>query len=453
MPWKETDVRKERVKFVLEWERQRAEGRPNVAELCRIFGVSRDTGHRLIQRYQRGGYDVRAVEEHSRRPYNSPSAVTEAMQDVVIRLRKKRPRWGPRKLRELLLARNAEYIVPSASAIGDILKRHGLSRPRAKRRHSSVPRTQPFAGCTRPNAVWCVDFKGQFRTRNGKVCYPLTIMDAFSRYLLGCEVLLEPDGPSARRVFDSVFREFGLPDVIRSDNGPPFATPGAGGLSQLSIWWIKLGIRPERIEPGKPQQNGRHERMHRTLKLEAASPPRDNPRAQQRACDIFRKQYNEERPREALGGKPPVHFYQRSMRSYPRPLFYEYDVLCPLLLVNPSGFISWYRKQIFISAVLAREHISLIPIGGTLWEVRFAHVKLGTLDADRLERGLKLPIRRRRLASVASTPAMESAAAGDKLRLPTSCLDNPAGCPHSPQPPPPPISDFDQQKVSGMSSD
>jgi transposase InsO family protein len=454
MPWKETDVRKERTKFLLEWERENAEaGRANVARLCRAFGVSRDAGHRWIRRYQEAGKDLAAIEERSHRPFVSPTTVSESMQDAIIRLRKKRPHWGPRKLRDVLLTRHAITPVPSPSTIGDLLKRHGLTRTRKRRRKSAIVPSQPFAGCDRPNAVWCVDFKGQFRTGNGVVCYPLTIMDAYSRFLLRCEILLVPETRAVQRVFDSAFLEFGLPDVIRSDNGPPFASRAPGGLSALSIWWIKLGIRPERIEPGKPQQNGRHERMHRTLKLEALSPISANPRAQQRAFDLFRQRYNDERPHEALGQDTPTSVYEPSPLRYPRPLLQPYcEPYCPVFSVESDGCIYWYRCRIFISNALVGELIHLVPCGATRWQVRYAHLLLGALDTERLDRGLQLPLRSRKRSSSAIATAVQSAAAGDKLRLPSSCLDNPAGCPHSPQPPPPP-SIFADRKVSGISSD
>jgi len=454
MPWKETDVRKERTKFVLEWERQKAEGvRLNVAALCRAFGVSRDTGHRWIRRYQEAGKDLRAIEERSHRPYFSPTTVSEGMQEAIVRLRKKRPHWGPRKLRDILLTRHPSTPVPSPSTIGDLLKRRGLTRVRKRRRKEGPPASKPFAGCDRPNAVWCVDFKGQFRTRNGVVCYPLTIMDAYSRFLLRCEILLVPEGRAVQRVFDSAFLEFGLPEVIRSDNGPPFASRAPGGLTSLSIWWIKLGIRPERIEPGKPQQNGRHERMHRTLKLETLSPISDNPRAQQRAFDLFRKRYNEERPHEALVHKTPASIYESSALRYPRPFLLPYcEPYCPVFTVELDGCIRWYRCRIFISNALAGETIHLVPCGGSLWQVRYAHLLLGTVDTERLDRGLQPPHRPRKRSSFAIATAVESPAAGDKPRLPASCLDNPPGCPHSPQPPSPPPA-FDHPKVSGISSD
>ena len=252
MPWHATDPVKERTKFILEWEARwtRQEGQVNVAELCRVFGISRQAGYGWIRRYQDAGRDLQALARHSRRPHSSPTAVADDVQDLVVAVRKLHPRWGPRKLRRWLSERYARVPMPSASAIGAILKRRGLVTPRRKRRRHAVAVTQPFAACDHPNAVWCVDFKGWFRTLDGERCYPLTLIDAYSRYLLRCEGLTEPNGREVEYIFDSAFREFGLPAAIRSDNGPPFASTGAGGLTALNVWWLRLGIRVERIEPG-----------------------------------------------------------------------------------------------------------------------------------------------------------------------------------------------------------
>jgi transposase InsO family protein len=221
-----------------------------------------------------------------------------------------------------------------------------------KRQRRSKWQSQPFAEVDAPNTTWCVDFKGQFRTRDGHWCYPLTIVDAFSRFLIRCEGLLEPNGDNVERIFDSAFHEFGLPAVIRTDNGPPFVSTGAGGLTPLSVWWWKLGIRRERIQPGKPQQNGRQERFHRTLKAEC-TPERDV-RVQQRVFDVFRREYNEERPHEALAQKPPGSIYERSARRYPRPLL-RFDSPHPWdisVRVDKHGFIRWNGQRVFVSSAL-----------------------------------------------------------------------------------------------------
>jgi len=359
MPWVKTDAMKERVKFALEWERRWKAthgGRVDMAELCRMFGISPPTGYLWIARYRAAGHDLRALQEQSRRPHSNPRATALHVEELVVDARKERPRWGARKLRAWLVDRYPGRVWPSASCIADILRRRGLAVPR--RRHKRVvPLTQPFAACDRANAVWCVDFKGWFRTGNGEKCYPLTLIDAYSRYLLRCEGAVDPDGRRVQTIFDSAFREFGLPSAIRSDNGPPFASTGAGGLTALSVWWLRLGIRLERIEPGKPQQNGRQERFHLTLKLDV--PPERDLRAQQRAFDLYRVDYNEQRPHEALGQKPPATAYERSRRFYPRPQMHvDVAPYCHQAAVDKSGSIRWQSCRSKVSAVIQMSNIS-----------------------------------------------------------------------------------------------
>lgn len=396
MPWSQTDVLKERVKFVLEWERRWKEthgGRVDIAELCRMFGVSRPTGYLWIARYCDSGHDLRALTDRSRRPHTNPRAVPLDVEESIVAARRERPRWGARKLRAWLTDRHPGRVWPSASCIAGILKRRGLAVPRRRRRRV-VPLTQPFAACDRPNAVWCVDFKGWFRTSDGNKCYPLTLIDAYSRYLLRCEAVDDPNGYRVQRIFDSAFREFGLPKAIRSDNGPPFASTGAGGLTALNVWWLRLGIRLERITPGKPQENGRQERFHLTLKLEV--PVERDLRGQQRAFDLYRVDYNEERPHEALGQKPPATAYERSRRSYPRPLErVESPPWCHDAPVDKHGSIRWRGRRVHISHALALETAALSPCGRGRWSVSYGPIELGSIDDERLDRGL-VPLRRRR---------------------------------------------------------
>jgi putative transposase len=402
MPWQSTDPVKERTKFILEWEKRwnREQGQVNVTELCREFGITRQAGYGWIRRYQEAGHDLKALAPRSRRPHSSPTAIAEDIQDAVVGLRKLHPRWGPRKLRAWLLERYPDIPMPSVSAMSAILKRRGMIRPRPRRRRHPIPVTQPFAACDHPNAVWCVDFKGWFRTQDGEKCYPLTLIDAYSRYLLRCEVLAEPNGREVQAIFDSAFREFGLPEAIRSDNGPPFASTGAGGLTLLSVWWLKLGIRLERIAPGKPHQNGRQERFHLTLKLDV--PPQASRRDQQRASDLFRCEYNEERPHEALKQATPASVYQPSPRKYPLPLLrpadaHPFHYECR---VDKDGFIRWSgdrRRRIHISSALAHETISLQPrIEEGRWHLYYGPIPLGTIEEARLDRGLILPPRPKR---------------------------------------------------------
>jgi transposase InsO family protein len=398
MPWKESDAMTERARFVLEWHRRwkQQQGRVNVAELCRIFGVTRPCGYRWIARFRDGGFKVAALAERSRRPRHSPTAISEHMQDALVGARKRHPTWGPRKLRAWLVDRYPQTQFPAASTIGDILTRRGLVAPRKRRKRHRPPLTNPFADAIAPNSVWCIDFKGQFRTGDGEVCYPFTVSDAFSRFVIRCEVVDDPDGPTVEAILDSAFREFGLPAAIRSDNGPPFASNAAGGLTALAVWLLRLGIRLERIDPGKPQQNGRHERMHLTLKLDTASPPAGTRRAQQRRLDRWRHEFNQERPHEALGNKPPSSVFTLSAYRYPRPLIrFEIGFASRELRVERDGTIRIDRERVFISTALYGEFVELAPDSGTRWRVLFGPVLLGTLDADDLRRGLSLAPRRR----------------------------------------------------------
>jgi transposase InsO family protein len=381
----------QRIQFILEWKKRIQ----NVSSLCRLFGISRQTGYKFIRRYLVAGNDVRALEDLSRRPRMSPHATRSLTVDWVVAERRKHPHWGPRKLRVVLAKKHRGVNLPAASTIGDILRRRGLVPPRSRRRRTP-PFTQPFASCAEPNQVWCVDFKGHFRTGDGIKCYPLTITDAFSRYLIRCVALEEPTTESAFEVFESAFKEFGLPGTIRSDNGPPFASKAAGGLSELSMWWVQLGIRPERIEPGKPQQNGRHERMHLTLKVETASPPAMSFQMQRRRFDRFRLTFNEERPHEALGYAIPSSRYAPSPRPYPRELGLpppppgSYRVL-----TNNRGVAELDHLRIPLGLLFAYQHVDLVPVATNTWLVKYGPVELGLWDETRKNPKLIRPRKRR----------------------------------------------------------
>jgi len=387
---------------VLEWERRwnEAEGGPiNMAELCRMFGVSRQTGYTWVGRYREGDHELVAVEERSRRPKTSPYALSVETEDLIVAARKHWPKWGPRKLHARLVELNPDTYVPSASAIAKVLMRRGLTTKRQRRRRgAAVGVTAPFSGCESPNDIWCIDFKGWFVTADGVRCYPLTLIDAFSRFLLRCEALIDPDGRQVRRILESAFQEFGLPRAIRSDGGPPFASTGPGRLTELSVWLLRLGIRIEIIAPGKPQQNGRLERLHRTLEEDAASPPASNCAAQQRAFDIWRGEYNHERPHEALRMRRPGTVYVSSRRSYPcRLVEPSFEPVGLVARVNKSGFIKWHRRNVFISSALKHEYVELLEsyqVDGR-WDVRWGSILLGSLDNHRLDRGLIYPRRRR----------------------------------------------------------
>ena len=289
----------ERFGFVADWE----SGDWSMAELCRYYGVTRATGYKWVERYESGG--VKALEDWSRAAHRHPNAVSAEMEDLVLGMRAKHPSWGAPKIHAKLEGEQGGKKIPVESTIGEILKRNGLTVP-PKRRRSSRRASEPLAHAGASNAVWCADYKGWFRTGDGTRIDPLTITDAYSRYLFRCQAVKAADYAHSKPVFEAAFREYGLPEKLRTDNGAPFGSNGESGLTGLSVWWIKLGIVPEHIEPGKPQQNGRHERMHRTLKQETAKPPARSRRAQQERFDQFRREYNEQRPHQALGHKTPA---------------------------------------------------------------------------------------------------------------------------------------------------
>ncbi len=377
---------KERTKFVLEWERlfEKHRGMVNVSELCRAYGISRPTGYTWLDRYRKAGGDVRVLEDRSRRPLSNPNAMTLQIEATLVAARKLHPRWGPRKLRAWLQDRFPDHTFPSPSTIGEALKRHGLVESRRRRRRHAPVAVAPFKEPATPNGVWCIDFKGHFRTDDDAVCYPFTISDAFSRFLIRCEIVEDPDGDAVRSVLDSAFREFGLPTAIRSDNGPPFASTGAGGLTSLAVWLLRLGIRLERIAPGKPQQNGKHERMHLTLKLETAAPPKASLFLQQKAFDLFRREYNEERPHEALDQNPPATRYTPSSRTYPRKLL-QPENLGEQCRVERGGVMRWRNEKIFISHALYGEVVHVFPLDDGSYEVSFGAIVLGSFTSSRPE--------------------------------------------------------------------
>lgn len=384
MPWRKTNPVSERAKFIVEWERRwcAGQGRVDVAELCRMYGVSRQTGYVWIRRYQEAGHDLRALEERSRRPHRNPRATADAIADLIVATRKQYPKWGPQKLRRWLVDRFPRQPFPGASTIAAVLRRRGLVTPRARRpRRSGVPTvvTLPFAACTAPNDVWCMDFKGWFRTQDGTKCYPFTLLDGFSRLLVRCEALADPTGEAVQTILDSAFREYGLPKRLRSDGGPPFfAAPSPATLSRLGVWLLRLGIVLECIAPAAPQQNGRLERFHRTLKRECD--PAATVRAQQRRFDAFRGVYNYERPHAALGLATPGTVYRRSRRRYPCPLLTPQRGLhCER--VDRRGTIAWHRQRVFIGETFAFEYLDLWPADGERWEVYFGHISLGFLAA------------------------------------------------------------------------
>lgn len=380
----------ERVKFIARY----LQDEESFTSLCTASGISRKTGYKWVDRYETGG--VAALADQSRASRSHPHAVGEDIIELILAARRRHPRWGPRKLLARVRRLEPTRAWPAASTVGDILRRHGMVRPR-RRRRCSAPYAERLAAYTAPNAIWCADFKGHFPV-GGARCHPLTIMDGFSRYLLRCQGLARPLSAPVHQVFESAFREFGLPAAIRTDNGAPFSTLAAGGLSRLAVWWIRLGIRPERILPGRPDQNGRHERMHSTLKAETARPPRTSFRAQQRAFDAFRRDYNHERPHEALTYDTPASHYRPSSRPYPRRLpLPEYPAHFRVERAYPNGVISVADTQWYLSHCLAGELVGLEQVEDARWTVYFGPIQLGVLDVrnatDRGSRGFGLLVR------------------------------------------------------------
>jgi transposase InsO family protein len=368
----------ERHRFVLDFQRRE----DSLAELCRRYGVSRTTAYKWLERYELEG--AAGLLDRSRAPHTQARITPSEQEELILNARAAHPRWGPKKIKAWLEARHGGLALPAPSTIGAILGRHGLLLARKRPRHAT-PTSSPLARPGAPNETWCVDFKGWFLTGDGARCDPLTITDAFSRFLLRCQATAKTDGEHVRAIFAACFREYGLPRRIRSDNGPPFASTGLAGLSRLSVWWIRLGILPERIQPGKPQQNGEHERMHLTLLQEAATPPQANGRAQQRRFDAWRREFNEERPHEALGLAPPAHVYVASVRPFPARLAeVAYPEDWPTRSVRGAGQMQWRGRDVLVTRALAGERIGLQGVADGLWRVYFAALPLGWFDERRL---------------------------------------------------------------------
>jgi transposase InsO family protein len=377
MPWKVSHVMEERFRWISEWK----DGEHSITSLCRKYGISRKTAYKWIERYEEQG--VAGLTDAPRAAHSHPNQVADEIEQAIVELRGQRPSWGAGKLRGWLLRHKPGLAWPAESTMGTILQRHHLIGPVKRRRHAQ-PSAQPLAHAVAPNDVWCLDFKGWFVCGDGQRCDPLTLTDAASRYLLCCRSVDETDGEHVRPVLVEAFQSYGLPDRIRTDNGPPFASPGVSGLTALSVWWLKLGILPERIAPGKPQQNGRHERMHRTLKQETAMPPSADLRAQQQTFDRFRHDYNQERPHEALQNKTPSDHYRRSERMYPNQLAeMEYPSEYETRRADQLGKVRWKQARFRVGSPLAHELIGMENLADGLWKIWFGREVLGILDERR----------------------------------------------------------------------
>lgn len=375
MPWCETSPMEQRLEFVREYETELF----TMSELAAQYGISRKTGYKWLERYDAHGID--GLRDQSRRPHASPHATDPELVERLLTLRRRHPRWGAKKLLALAARRDPRAAWPSRSTVCTWLKQHGLVTPPRRRARSPHASASPLAPMTGVNQVWTTDFKGEFRTGDGVYCYPLTLRDGCSRYVLRCDGLLNRTVAATQRRFARAFAEYGLPDRIRSDNGLPFASPGLGGLSSLAVWWIRLGIIPERIAPGHPEQNGSHEQFHRVLKADTARPPAPNCAAQQQRFRRFVREYNEERPHEALDNQSPASRYQPSHRPLPSRLPpTDYPGHMEVRLVSDNGCISWKCTPLFLATPLAGEHVAFEEIDDGLWTVHFATVALARYD-------------------------------------------------------------------------
>lgn len=354
-------------------------GKVSLSELCRRYGISRKTGYKWIERYREQGVD--GLEERSRRPHGNGLAIGYAQRQAIIELRTREPgQPGPKKLHTLLLQRWAPEDVPSRTSIYNILKAAGLIRHQRLRRRVQ-PTPQPLHSAKEPNGLWSVDYKGQFKTADGHWCYPLTIMDHASRYLLAVHVYGSTNYQDARESFERVFGQYGLPQRIRSDNGAPFASTAVAGLSRLAVWWIRLGITPERIERGKPQQNGRHERMHRTLKQALGTEPAADRVQLQARLDEFVRHYNEQRPHEGLEQQVPAQHYRRSDREYCAQLVpLQYPSHWDKQRVSQNELIYWRALRIYIGYLLADQWVGMEEVAAGQWEVYLGPIRLGCFN-------------------------------------------------------------------------
>lgn len=404
MGWTETCAVEERMHFVVAVQKHEE----SFAAVCRRFGVSRRVGYKWLERFEEEG--AAGLFDRSRAPRHHPQSIAEKIAERCLEVRRAHPSWGPLKVRAYLERRAPATDWPAASTIGELFDREGLTVKRKIRRRGP-PSSAPFAHCEAANDVWCIDFKGWFLTGDGKRCEPLTLTDAYSRYLLRCQALARTDTDHVWPVLDAAFREFGLPHCMRSDNGPPFASLGAGGLSRLSVKLIKAGVTPERIAPGKPQQNGRHERMHLTLLKEIASPPARTLRGQLKRLRSFQRLYNEERPHQSLDDATPADRYQASSRRFDGVLRKpQYADDQDVRSVRQNGEIKWLGNTIYISEALIGEPVGLAEDQDG-WTVSYGPIVLGSI-AHRSDQ-LRRPKRTARGCGLA---------------------DNAARCPQGPQP-------------------
>ncbi len=373
MPWNEISVMDERIRFV-----GRLLSGEKMAQLCREFGISRVTGHKIWNRYKKDG--TRGLYDRSRAPHKHPNQLPFEVEQLIVRLKKEKNKWGAPKIRELVRDKYPDIKLPAISTIHSVLERHGLVNKRKRRNKYSATATY-LSIPKEPNDLWCVDFKGQFKIRNNTYCFPLTISDYVSRYIIGCEALSNTEVSPCFAVFEEAFQEYGLPVAVRSDNGTPFASGNSTwNLTRLAVWWIRLGIKLERIRPGNPQENGRHERMHRTLKLEATVPGTSNLLQQQERFDNFRREFNYERPHQAIEMKFPVEVYRKSTRTYKGLPDITYPGYEKVLMISNCGRICFERQKIHVSKALGNQPVGLREVDSGIWQVDFMSYTLGYFD-------------------------------------------------------------------------
>jgi transposase InsO family protein len=373
MPWMETNTLEERFRFICDFE----SGQWTMAELCERYGVSRPTGYKWLGRH-RGAGDA-CLEDRSRAPHGCPHRTPARIEDLILAARREYG-WGAKKLLGVLAKRHRDLPWPARSTINDILERHGLLRKNRRRRRWQHPGAAPLR-TERPNQVWPADFKGEFKTGDGIYCYPLTVTDHFSRSLLACRALPSVKTEGTKPVFRALFREVGLPEAIRTDNGAPFASTGIHGLCGLNVWWMQLGVVHQRIPPSSPQENGTHERMHRDLKRETARPAAANMRAQQRRFDFFRTRYNHERPHEGIGDRVPASLWTPSPRPYPERIpSPEYPAHMEIRRVSNAGTFRLHHAQPFLSNALRDQYIGLEEVDDGIWNIVYYNTLLGKID-------------------------------------------------------------------------
>jgi transposase InsO family protein len=377
MPWRECSVMEERLRFVA----RLLEGE-SMSAVCREFGISRKTGYKIRDRYRQEG--IEALCDRSRRPVRYANQLPVQIERLIVATKRDKPHWGARKIRELLVRKLAGDVrIPARSTVHAVLDRHGLVSQARKRNRANKAVGTPLSEAAAPNDLWCADFKGEFKTGNGRYCYPLTVTDQASRMILACEALESTKEQPVIEAFLRLFRDRGLPDAIRSDNGLPFASPnGLYNLSKLSVFWLRLGIAIERIRPGCPQQNGRHERMHLTLKTETTRPPGMNALQQQDRFDRFVNEFNTERPHEALDMQTPAEIYTPASRTYGGLPELDYPFHDKDILVTACGRICMHRKKINVSTVLAGQRLGIKEVDDGIWLVSFMCYDLGYIDLE-----------------------------------------------------------------------